>query len=271
MIHSSPQSGSRRTSLDAMVLAGGIPKPGENLYEFTQGGSKALIDISGKPMVQWVLDALSEAKSVGQVVVVGLDKTAGLSCKKKLNYVPNQGGMLDNIRGGARKVSEINPKAGYVLIVSADIPTIKGEMVDWVSAQVKLDEDDALYNVVERSVMEKRFPDSRRTFTKLKDIEVCGGDLNPVSLPLILSHTGPWEKISDARKSPLKMAMLVGIDTMILFLLRAMTLKQAEARASRNLGLRARVVACPYAELGMDVDKQHHLEIVRADMELKHK
>jgi GTP:adenosylcobinamide-phosphate guanylyltransferase len=252
-----------------MVLAGGIPKPGESLYEFTQEGSKALIEVAGKPMVQWVLDALGDAKTVGQVVIVGLDESDGLTCKKKTSYLPNQGGMLENIRGAARKIAELNPKADYVLIASADIPTIKGEMVDWVSAQVKPNEDEAIYNVIEKSVMEKRFPDSRRTFTKLKGIEVCGGDLNVVSLPLILSHTGPWEKISEARKSALKMAMLVGIDTLILFLLRAMTLEQAATRASRNLGLSARATLCPYPELGMDVDKARHLEIVRVDMEGK--
>ena len=258
-------------TFDALVTAGGIPEPGESLYEFSQGRSKALIDVAGKPMVQWVLDALSEAKSIGRVVVVGLDESVGLSCKKPLSYLPNQGGMLDNIRGGAREIARLNPNAEFVQIVSSDIPTITGEMVDWVSAQVRAGEDEALYNVIERSVMEMRFPDSRRTFSKLKDIEVCGGDMNPVSLPLIVSHTGPWEKISEARKSPLKLASLIGFDTLILFLLRAMTLKQAEARASKNLGLRARAVICPYAELGMDVDKIHHLETVRAALEARSK
>ncbi len=258
-------------TLDAMVIAGGIPQPGESLYEFSQGRSKALIDVAGKPMVQWVLDALSDAKSVGQVVIVGLDESDGIRCKKKLSYLPNQGGMLDNIRSSAQKLAELNPKSECVLIVSADIPTITAEMVDWVIAQVRPGQDDAVYNVIERSVMEKRFPNSRRTYTKFKGIEICGGDLNAASLPLILSHTGPWKKITDARKSPLKQASLIGFDTLILFLLRAMTLEQAAARASRNLKLRGRVVLCPFAELGMDVDKAHHLEVVRAYMEKKRK
>jgi GTP:adenosylcobinamide-phosphate guanylyltransferase len=253
-----------------MVLAGGIPEPGESLYEFTKGGSKALIRIAGKPMAQWVLDALSDAKSVGRVVVVGLDESSGLKSKKPLSYLPNQGGMLDNIRGSAREIARLNPTAEYVYIVSADIPTIESKMVDWVGAQVKTG-DEAIYNVIERSTMEQRFPNAKRTYVKLKGMEICGGDLNIVSLPTILSHTGPWERIAAARKSPLKQAALVGYDTLILFLLRAMTLEQAVARAAKNLKLRARAVVCPYAELGMDVDKLHHLEIVRADMEAKHK
>lgn len=257
--------------LDAMVTAGGIPEPGESLYEYTLGRSKALIDVAGKPLVQWVLDALSDAQTVGRVVLVGLDESSGLTCKKPLSYLPNQGGLLDNIRGGAREIGRLNPNAEYALIVSSDIPTITGKMVDWVSEQVKPDEDDAVYNVIERSVMEKRFPDARRTFVKLKGIEVCGGDLNPVSLQQVLSNTGPWERIADARKSPLKQAALIGYDTLILFLFRAMTLDQAAAKASKNLGLRARAVVCPYAELGMDVDKVHHLEIVRSALEAKRK
>lgn len=252
--------------LDALILAGGVPQPGESLYPFSQGRSKALIDVAGKPMVQWVLDALGGSENIERVVIVGLDESSGLHYKKELNYLPNQGGMLDNIRAGARLIAEINPQAEYALIVSSDIPTITAEMVDWACGQVRRGEDDAIYNVIERSSMDQRFPDSKRTFTKLKDIELTGGDMNPASVPLILSHTGPWEKIAAARKNAFKQAALVGFDTLLLFLLRAMTLDQAAARVSKRLGLRARGVVCPYAEMGMDVDKAHHLEIVQADL-----
>jgi hypothetical protein len=35
---------------------------------------------------------------------------------------------------------------------------------------------------------------------------------------------------------------------------------------SKRLGLRGRAVVCPYAEIGMDVDKPFQLEIMRADL-----
>lgn len=251
--------------LDALILAGGVPQPGESLYEFSQGRSKALIDVAGKPMIQWVLDALSGSQNIARAVIVGLDESSALRCAKPISYVPNQGGMLDNIRAGARRIAELDPKSEYALIVSSDIPTISAEMVDWVCAQVRPG-DDALYHVIERSVMDKRFPNSKRTFTKLKGMEVCGGDMNPASVSLILSHNGPWERIAAARKSAIKQASLVGFDTLLLFLLRAMTMEQAAARVSRRLGLRARGVLCPFAEVGMDVDKAHHLEIVRSEL-----
>lgn len=253
-------------SIDAMVTAGGIPKEDDPLNEFTKGKSKALLDVAGKAMAQWVLDALGASKSVDNVVVVGLDESSGLTCKKALHFIPNQGAMLNNIIGAARKIAEINPKAESVLITSSDIPTITPEMVDWVVAQLNAD-DDMLFNVVERATMEARFPDSRRTFTKLKGIEVCGGDMNIATMETILAEDSIWPQIAAARKNPLKQASLIGFDTLLVVLLRLADLDAAVRIASKNLGINGRAIVSPYPELAMDVDKVHHLETIRRDLE----
>ena len=118
--------------MDAIVIAGGIPKPEDPLYEFTQGGPKALVDVAGKPMIQWVLDAISGTESVERVVLISLSEEAGLKCSKPVTYLPDQGGLLENVRGGIVKAVEINPQATHILTVSSDIPMIKSEMIDWM-------------------------------------------------------------------------------------------------------------------------------------------
>ncbi|HEY3477082.1 MAG TPA: hypothetical protein VGK56_20875, partial [Anaerolineales bacterium] len=80
--------------MDAIVTAGGIPRPEDPLYTYSNGDSKALIDVAGKPMVQWVLDALGGSKRVSNVIVVGLSSKSGVTCKKPLYFVSNQGRML---------------------------------------------------------------------------------------------------------------------------------------------------------------------------------
>jgi hypothetical protein len=115
--------------------------------------------------------------------------------------------------------------------------------------------------------MEARFPGSARTFTKLKGIQLCGGDMNIASLHALLSEGGFWQKMADARKSPLRQAALVGFDTLLVVLLRLETMDQVAARVCRNLGIQGRGLLCPYPELAMDVDKDHHLEVVRRDLE----
>jgi GTP:adenosylcobinamide-phosphate guanylyltransferase len=253
--------------MDAIVTAGGVPLPEEPLYAATQGNPKALVDVAGKPMVQWVLDALTDSKSVDNVIIVGLTEKSDLKCGKKMYFVPNQGKMVKNLQAGAEKVLEINKKAEYVLIVSSDIPAINGEMVDWVVKTAMETKLDVYYNVIQREVMEKRFPGSKRTWTRLKDMEVCGGDMNVGRIKLIVSDdTNMWEKITNSRKSPVKQAALIGFDTAFLLLTGKLTLQKAETNIMTRLNITGKAIVCPYAEVGMDVDKPHQLEIMRADL-----
>jgi GTP:adenosylcobinamide-phosphate guanylyltransferase len=255
--------------MDAIVTAGGIPLPQEPLYTETKGHNKAMLEIAGKPMIQWVLDALSDASTIDNIIVVGLTEKAGLTSKKPLYYVPNQGKMLDNFRAGVRKSLELGGKSKHVLFVSADIPAITAEMVDWVVNTAMQTDEDIYYNVIERETMEKRFPGSKRTWTKLKDVEVCGGDMNVARIKVVLddSENSLWEKISNARKSPLKQAALIGLGTAIRLLFRQLTLHEAEERIMKKLNVTGRAIICPYAEVGMDVDKPHQLEIMRQDLQ----
>lgn len=252
--------------MDAIVTAGGIPLPEDPLYPYSNGEPKALIDIAGKPMIQWVLDALSDAQKVERVVIVGLSPKSGVTCKKPLYFLSNQGNMLANIVAGVNKVLELNPQAEYVLIVSSDIPGIKPFMVDWLIETAMQTQDDIYYGVVPREVMEKRYPNSRRTYTRLKDIEVCGADMNIAHVRMATQHLDLWERLIGNRKSPLKQAATLGLDTLLLLLTRQITLQGAVEKVSKRLGIRGRVIIWEHAEAGMDVDKPHQLELMRADL-----
>jgi GTP:adenosylcobinamide-phosphate guanylyltransferase len=252
--------------MDAVIMAGGVPQPGELLYEATQGISKALLDIAGKPMIQWVVDALEGATSIQNIVIIGLNENEFPAGGKVRARLPNQGEMLKNIQAGIAKVMEINSSTEYVLLVSSDIPAITPAMVDWVTQAAIASGGDACYNVITRQTMETRYPTSRRTYMRLKDQEFCGGDMNVGRTSLITTHSDLWDKLIATRKNPLKQASILGLDTLFLLLLRQLTLEDVAQRASKNIGLKARAIICPYAEVGMDVDKPHQLEIMRADL-----
>jgi GTP:adenosylcobinamide-phosphate guanylyltransferase len=252
--------------MDAIVTAGGMPEPGDPLYPYTQGGYKALLDVAGKPMIQWVLDALCGSKLVEHIVVIGLEPEAGLHCDRAIDYITDQGSLLENIRRGVMRVLELNPASHHVLAVSSDIPAISAGMVDWVVDTALETDHDVYYHVIKREVMETRFPTSKRSYVHLKGMEVCGGDMNVIRSQTVTAHEALWERLIDARKSALKQAALLGFDTLILLMLRLLSLEGAEKLARKRLGLRGRAVLCPYAEIGMDVDKPHQLEIMRADL-----
>ncbi|KAA0285301.1 MAG: hypothetical protein EDM79_00265 [Chloroflexi bacterium] len=257
--------------MNAIVTAGGIPQPSDKLYAYSNGDSKALIDVAGKPMVQWVLDALGDAKKVDHVIVIGLSPKSGLTCKKPLHYVSNQGRMLANITAGVNKSLEINPRGEYVLIVSADIPALKSDMVDWLVKTCMQTKDDLYYGVCPREVMESRFPESNRTYTRLKDMEVCGADINVSHVRMVTEHLDTWEQLIGNRKSPLRQAGVIGLDTLIQFAFRQFTLQGLVERASERIGIKGRAIIWDHAEPCMDVDKPHQLELLRRDLAQKQK
>lgn len=255
--------------MDAIVTAGGIPLPEDALYAYTEGHSKALLEIAGKPMIQWVLDALSAAEKVDNIILIGMSPKSGLTCTKPLHFLPNQGRMLANIVAGVQKSLEIDPKTERVLIVSSDIPAISGEMVDWLVTQIEKDPADIYYGVIPREVMEKRYPNSRRTWTPLKNLEVCGADINATHVRMATEHLEMWEALIGNRKSPLRQAATIGLGTLFLVALRRLTLTELVSRVCARIGIEGRAIVWPWAEAGMDVDKPHQLEIMRADLEKK--
>ncbi len=252
--------------MDAVVTAGGIPQPDEPLYAYTQGDSKAMVDVAGKPMIQWVLDALSDAQNVDNVIVTGLSPKSNLKCRKPIHYLSNQGKMLENFIAGINKSLELNPKNKHVLLVSSDIPALKAEMVDWLINTCMETSDDIYYGVCPREVMEMRYPGSKRTYTKLKDMEVCGADTNIVHVRMASVHLDVWEALISNRKNPVAQARVMGLDTLYLLLTRQATLQDFVTRVSKKIGVRGRAIVWPYAEPCMDVDKPNQLEMMRADL-----
>jgi hypothetical protein len=174
--------------------------------------------------------------------------------------------MLANIVAGVNKSLELNKKTQYVLIVSSDIPALKAEHVDWLVETAMQTEDDLYYGVCPREVMEARFPNSRRTFTHLKDMDVCGADINITHVRMATEHLEMWESLIGSRKSPLRQAGIIGFGTLFALLTRRLTLEDALARVCERIGIKGRAIVWQHAEPCMDVDKPNQLELLRDDL-----
>jgi len=254
--------------LDVVLLAGGLMSDADPLINESHDRHRCLIEIHGKPMAQWVMDALTASKSVGAFYVIGLPEGVGLTSSKPITYLPDEGGLIENIRSGVLRATENNTTQSKVLLASADIPAIRHEMVDWLVDQVAANPGAQIYyNVITQEVMEARYPDSRRSYVRFKDIAVCGGDLNVIDRALFSVERPVWKKISEARKNPLKQVSLLGIDNLFLVVFRLVTLQKAVERVCKKLSITGRALLNPFAEMAMDADKPHQLAILRRDLE----
>lgn len=253
--------------MNVVILAGGELTPEDPLFPYIPEGrpkNKAFLPLEGKPMIQWVLDALSSSKRVDQMIVVGVSEESGFSAGKPLHFLPDNGSLVENIMAGVRYSTKVDPQATHTLISSGDIPTLQPEMVDWVIENSQTVDVDVLYHVITDETMEARFPGANRTFAPLKGVRVCGGDLNVISHRVIDDHTDLWQQLAASRKNVLKQASIFGPRLLFALLFRWYDLEQVGAYLSQRLGLDAKAVVSPYAELGMDVDKPHQYEIISA-------
>jgi GTP:adenosylcobinamide-phosphate guanylyltransferase len=254
-------------SIVAVVTAGWSPTEDDPLAEHTQGRSKALIPIAGRPMITYVVDALSGTRTVERVVIVGLDPTVQIQASTPVEYVADAGGLLENIEAGLQYMAQNYPNADAMLLSSADIPTITPSIVTAFIEECLRTDHDVYYSIIARSVMETRFPESRRTYVHLREADYAGGDLTLIRAGAGFGQMELWRNLARARKHPLRQTAMFGLWPLAKLITRRLSLAEAERRACDVLNIRGRAVPSPYAEIGMDVDKPFQLEIARRELE----
>ncbi|MFQ5578127.1 MAG: NTP transferase domain-containing protein, partial [Anaerolineae bacterium] len=151
--------------MQAIITAGGMFKADNPLFIETGIANKALLPIGGKPMVQWVAEALGESQHVDGLVVVGLKDGDFDSGSTPVQYLESRGNLVDNVLAGIDAAQGADPAADKAILCSSDIPLITGPIVDEFVQTCLADDAEIHYAVVEEKTMEARFPNSNRTFT----------------------------------------------------------------------------------------------------------
>jgi GTP:adenosylcobinamide-phosphate guanylyltransferase len=254
--------------MDAIITAGGTITPEDPLYQIANVEKKALIPLVGKPMICWVLDALRSSALIDHIIIVGLQPDELDYQDQKLSFVDSAGGLIENIFAGIAKLRQVNPLVKKFLLLSSDIPLITAETVHGFVEECGDQTADIYYAVVEEKTMEARFPQSKRTYIPFKGGRYTGGDIflfdmraaNDNNIELGRALTG-------SRKNALNQARMIGLGFIIRFLLRMMTVHEAARRASAKVNLNGRAVDTRFAELGMDLDKPHQYQIIKASLE----
>lgn len=241
---------------DAIILAG---RSNDGAFrEVSPAPLEALVEIAGRPMVSYVVEALRGARGVGRVVVVG--PCRHLQGQVEGAEVAESGATLaENIERGFRALQPTGP----VLVASSDIPFLTPAVVEDLLASCAERPAAICYPVVERSVCLARYPDARRTFVTLREGAFTGGNLflvDPAFLPQLLDLVG---RFYAARKSPLRLASLLGWRTVARFLLKRSSIEELEGVCRRLAGAEGRAVICGHPEVGMDVDKPEDLALAR--------
>lgn len=257
--------------MHCLIVAGGEINPDNPLYDYSKGKPKALIDIGGRTMLERVVGALQSSTYVEDILVVGIDEQLvtdnGLTFARPVNFLPDQGGMVSNMLAGCAWFMENRPDAEIILGCSGDIPTITGEVVDSFIDSCWPWDKGIYYNFIQRSRMEARFPHSRRTYSRLGDIEAAGGDMVMARPDVALRNRELLESVTGARKQPWRVASVVGPVLLIKFLFHRVTIPDIEKIATKLLGAPAKIILDGPPELAMDADKPFQIDMLRAEFQ----
>jgi len=250
--------------IDALVLAGS-PNDGA-LRPCSPVSYEALIPIKGKLMVDYVVEALRQCSRIGRIAIVGpRDELARhFNGSSQLVLVEHGRGLTENVLLGLKQL----PGAKRVLLLTSDIPLITPRAIEDFLDLCDRGDADLYYPIVPREVVEGRFKASQRTYVQLKEGVYTGGNIFLLNPNVVEECMPRGQKLVDARKNPLQMCRLVGFLFMIKFLMKNITLEEAQLTVSRSLGLKGRVVISRYPEVGVDVDKPSDLELVCSQLEL---
>src|SRR5688572_29466164 len=111
--------------VDTVVLAGSVNRI--ELFPGNKPGFKALVEMRGKPLIAYTLDALHEARTVGRVIVVGHRDVHAFARKwPKVECVPDGHTLVRNAWRGLHWAQ--TPR---VLFCNPDQPLLKAYMIDW--------------------------------------------------------------------------------------------------------------------------------------------
>lgn len=245
----------------AVILAGGKISPGNELWDECKGLPKAMIDIQGKPMIQWVIDAASEASSIEKLIIVGLPEFENLKSEKPVQLLTDEGGIIENLSAAAKFILKEAPQAEYFLSITADIPLISAEIIEKVIAENHEPGFDFFYHIVEKKVMDASFPGVKRTYFKLKDGLYCGGDMHVISPKAFVNPA--YYKFVEYRKNPLKLITMFGYGVLFRMIFWPPSLGLAAKIVNKRTGFSGKAVVCDEPAIGMDVDTLHHLAIAR--------
>jgi CTP:molybdopterin cytidylyltransferase MocA len=260
-----------QTRFDAVVLAGFNPERPDALALEKGTTNKALIPVNGKPMVLYVLEALAASGVVDHIVVAGVEALEGAPTGVPIRWLPNHpDGVLANVHQGFVALAE-EGRDPHVLLTSADVPLLTGEMVTWFVDACRPYDQDFFMGVVKREVMEAVFPESKRTYVPLVEADVCNGQLYLARMNVTLARYQMMQELVARRKNVLQQAQFLGLPIVLRYVFRRLRIQDLTGLAWRRAQVRAAAVWLPFAEAGMDVDKPHQLAQVEDFFGLKDK
>jgi GTP:adenosylcobinamide-phosphate guanylyltransferase len=249
----------------AIVLAGSRPGR-DSLAEQFGTNRKALIPVAGEPMVARPVRALLESEQVGDVIVLSdaPDRIAEALPSDPRVRMRASGATIAKTMLGLLDDSSIR---WPLLVTTADHALLDAAMIGEFCRGAQ--GADIAIGVVERRLLLKRLPETRRTWLKFRGGAYTGANLFAFKSPEVRPAIELWSSVEQDRKKAWRILSLLGPTVLLTVALRMVSLDEVMAQLGGRLGLSIRAVKLSNPLAGVDVDKPEDHALVEAILEGK--
>lgn len=243
--------------MDALILGGALNSG--PLRKISCARYEAAISIAGRPMIDYVISALTTVPAVSRIIVVCDESVLSETIKKKTTLiVPPGKTLLDSLNKGLKALNTREP----VLVLTADIPLISKAAVEDFLLRCKQKEADVYYSFVPKEMNDQKYPGVKRTYVKLHEGVFTGGNIVLLSSWVIQNQADILNKAVSLRKKTIQLCLLLGWKYLFYLLMGRLTIEQIETQVAKILKMRAVGIISAYPEIGIDVDKPSDFYLV---------
>ena len=250
----------------ALVLAGnrGGPDP---VAEPLGLPFKALVPVAGRPMLARVVSALTSARGIRDITLVGLPEGLAHSALASDGLVTDTIACLEGQPTPSRSVGAALDTLSVstpALITTADHALLRADIVEYFLALARSSTADVVVGLVRHEHVTKACPGSTRTVTRFRDGGYCGCNLFAIMTPAGRRAVSFWQQVEDDRKHPVRIAKAFGLLTLLRYVTGRLSIEQAMARISTLSGAGVAAAVLPFGEAAVDVDKPEDLATAEA-------
>lgn len=244
--------------VDVIILAGG-----DGSVIDPRAPAKGLVLVAGKPMVQWVLEALRQSKYVRNIAVVLPPDLDTDSWKDLADHVVFSDGMVsDNIMAAWRALGA----DGMVMSITSDIPSVIPAAIDEFVELTVQSGAQLSYPFISEADTLREYPGAQRTFINLKDGKFTGGNAMILYSEHFEHLRDVGQEIFEARKNPIRMANMVGTRFALRLVAGRLTLNDLQQRVGEIIQMKCAALVVKNASIGADVDKPADIAAVVAKL-----
>jgi GTP:adenosylcobinamide-phosphate guanylyltransferase len=230
---------------------------------------KCLVPIVGKPLLEWVLRALSEVPGLSRIhisvekeAVEALREVAGAKGEfgVPVDFVPAAASLADSVYVAAHGVDE------PIVVTTGDnvnmSPTVVAEMVRRMHAGAE-----GVLALATREAVLAAHPEGQRRFYKLKGGSYSNCNLYGINGPRALRMAETFRSGGQFAKNPKRLAETFGLFNLLLARFALITIEGAMKRMSRQFGVRAEAMIVTDGSQAIDVDNARTYDVAKELLE----